>query len=489
MDRSLTAATGSPVPAPEAPPQEGGEITDASAAADPAPGAPLLVIAGEGPPAEPVADPEPAAQVRRPPYGRNPVLAAHGVRARAEIIAAARELFTRNGYQGTTVESIGEATGRSGAAVYQYFHGKSEIFGIFLAESGIELEALGDAFPLLTDDADGDAMLQQWLFELIDLLNRYQSNFLMWASIQYTEPALAAIGRRNLGRFQHGIAQQVAAAGAHPPTPAIVPVGILSAAQWSYFMLRARNSPISQERLVEVLAGLLRAYLFAAWVPDDSAPVVAVADEELPNIPLGDAMGLRRPVTARGVGTVQRILLAAADRFRVAGFQGTSLSDIATAAGVSHASVYTYWADRDALFTTLARDALTAVRARVEALPEMLGTPQGLAGWIDGWVGMLAAHGSVLYVWTHEVDNPLLADLTDQMHQLIDRVGLQLIESADPGTVSDPEALAVVLRAVLTDVPYALSVQLGILPRDTACGFVTGLLAAALGTSGGTAQQ
>ena len=58
---------------------------------------------------------------RRPPYGRNPLLAAHGVRARAEIVEAARDLFTRNGYQATTVEAIGEATGRSGAAVYQYF--------------------------------------------------------------------------------------------------------------------------------------------------------------------------------------------------------------------------------------------------------------------------------------------------------------------------------------------------------------------------------
>ena len=37
------------------------------------------------------------------------------------------------------MESIGEATGRSGAAVYQYFEGKAEIFGIFLREAGDEL--------------------------------------------------------------------------------------------------------------------------------------------------------------------------------------------------------------------------------------------------------------------------------------------------------------------------------------------------------------
>ena len=93
--------------------------------------------------------------MRRPPYGRNPELAAHGVRARAEIIDAARKLFAEHGYQATTVESIGESTGRSGAAVYQYFEGKAEIFGIFLREAGDDMKNQGARFPVLTDDQQG----------------------------------------------------------------------------------------------------------------------------------------------------------------------------------------------------------------------------------------------------------------------------------------------------------------------------------------------
>ncbi len=38
--------------------------------------------------------------------------------------------------------------------------------------------------------------------------------------------------------------------------------------------------------------------------------------------------------------------------------------------------------------------------------------------------------------------------------------------------------MRIVLRAVLTDVPYVLSTQLGILPRETTLAFVTGLLRA-----------
>ena len=83
----------------------------------------------EAPPAPSVRSQAPQEPQRRPRTAATRLLAAHGVRARAEIIEAARDLFTRNGYQATTVEAIGEATGRSGAAVYQYFAGKSEIFG------------------------------------------------------------------------------------------------------------------------------------------------------------------------------------------------------------------------------------------------------------------------------------------------------------------------------------------------------------------------
>jgi len=38
------------------------------------------------------------------------------------------------------------------------------------------------------------------------------------------------------------------------------------------------------------------------------------------------------------------------------------------------------------------------------------------------------------------------------------------------------------LRAVLTDVPYVLSTQLGILPREATTAFVAGLLRAGVGT-------
>ena len=41
----------------------------------------------------------------------------------------------------------------------------------------------------------------------------------------------------------------------------------------------------------------------------------------------------------------------------------------------------------------------------------------------------------------------------------------------------------------LTDVPYVLSTQLGILPRETTCAFVAGLLRAGLGRARPSADR
>ncbi|MET0865195.1 MAG: TetR/AcrR family transcriptional regulator, partial [Nakamurella sp.] len=402
-------------------------------------------------------------EVRRPPYGRNPALAAHGVRARREIVEAARELFGRKGYMGTTVEAIGEATGRSGAAVYQYFEGKVEIFEAFMRESTAELITLGEQFPVLTDDSSGVQALQVWVGDLMQVFLRHKGTFLGWAQVQFNEPKLAAIGQANLKRFQQSIVERLVASGAHPPTPGVVPVGILSFTQWSLFMYVAQRPEFSQERLERAVAATLHAYLFT---PAESAgrwPATSDGDE-LPSIPLGDVLGLRRPVTARGVGTVQRILLAASERFSQAGYNGTSLSDIAATAGVSHGSVYTYWADREALFTTLAQDACAALELRVQGLDQALRTPDGLSSWLHNWVAMLDVHGAVLFTWTHEViDLPGLSDLTERMNSAMNAAADTFIDRSALAPMEDPKAMCIAVRAILADVPYVLSTQLGIL--------------------------
>jgi AcrR family transcriptional regulator len=246
-------------------------------------------------------------------------------------------------------------------------------------------------------------------------------------------------------------------------------------------MYVAQRPDLSQERLERGGGGARHSYLFTPAESAGQWPTTADGGQ-LPSIPLGDALGLRRPVTARGVGTVQRILLAATDRFSQAGYNGTSLSDIAATAGVSHGSVYTYWADREALFATLAQDACAALELRVQALDEALRTPGGLENWLHGWVSMLDVHGAVLFSWTHEVvDLPGLTELTGRMNTAMNAAADTFIDRSTLAPMEDPKAMCIAVRAMLADVPYVLSTQLGILGRDAAYDFVAGLLREGVG--------
>lgn len=458
MDRALT---GQPEPDDPDPPS-------ADEVAGPRPATP-----------DPPAGANPGPQ-RRPPYGRNPSLAAHGVRARAEIVEAARELFTKYGYQATTVESIGEATNRSGAAVYQYFSGKFEIFEIFLREFGSELLRIAEQFPLLTDDHSGRLALRDWIVQFMEMIEHHAGTILGWSQIQYSEPELAGLGQSNFLRYQTVVLDRLVRSRVHPLTLSIVPVGIQSAIQWVCLLNDRRTRPVDRPDLADALAAMLHAFLFApvgeAFVPAADTPLT---DYHLPTIPLGDELGLRRPVTPRGVGTVQRILLAAADRFRVNGYRGTSLNDVAARAGVSHGSVYTYWADREALFGTLARDATAAVETHRRRLPTEP-VDDAVDRWVDGWMSVIDRHGSVLYVWQHEVGGPGLDQLTAQRERALDGVVAGLMDLC-PDPPADPEPMRVTLRAVITDVPFVLSTQLAILPRSDAAEFVAQLLRAGLG--------
>lgn len=53
---------------------------------------------------------------------------------RAQILAAAAELFARSGFHGTSIDELGAAVGTSGPAVYRYFPGKEAILTTLLVD-------------------------------------------------------------------------------------------------------------------------------------------------------------------------------------------------------------------------------------------------------------------------------------------------------------------------------------------------------------------
>lgn len=73
----------------------------------------------------------------------------------------------------------------------------------------------------------------------------------------------------------------------------------------------------------------------------------------------------RRPVQARSLDTVERILDAAASVLRDRGYHDCSTNRIADAAGVSKGSLYQYFADKDDVLTALAERIACGITTQI----------------------------------------------------------------------------------------------------------------------------
>jgi TetR/AcrR family transcriptional regulator len=114
---------------------------------------------------------------------------------------------------------------------------------------------------------------------------------------------------------------------------------------------------------------------------------------------------MRSPADAPGPRanrTIAKILDATRSVFLTRGYAGTTIDEIATAAGISRASFYTYFpTKRDALLA-LGADSAEASQRVVESFGAM-----DPAAFVDAYFAMLDEHGSFALAWTqaaHEDD-------------------------------------------------------------------------------------
>jgi AcrR family transcriptional regulator len=62
-------------------------------------------------------------------------------RSRAQILEAALDLFSRQGYRGTSIRDISKAAGVSTGSVYHHFHDKEELFDTLLSQYWSAIES------------------------------------------------------------------------------------------------------------------------------------------------------------------------------------------------------------------------------------------------------------------------------------------------------------------------------------------------------------
>jgi AcrR family transcriptional regulator len=179
---------------------------------------------------------------------------------RAQLLAAARDVFVTNGYHATVMDDIAEHAGVSKPVLYQHFPGKLELYLALLERHADELvgrvqtaiekthdnwqrvrNAVGAYFDFVDGDGDGDGEAFRLVFES-DLRN---------------QPAVQTIVDRMETACIQAIAQVVVAdAGLDPARAWLVAVGVVGISKHSARYWLTRRHELPKEEAVALTAAL-----------------------------------------------------------------------------------------------------------------------------------------------------------------------------------------------------------------------------------------
>jgi AcrR family transcriptional regulator len=121
-----------------------------------------------------------------------------------------------------------------------------------------------------------------------------------------------------------------------------------------------------------------------------------------------------------------RIARLALARFRVGGFVGTSVADLAAALGVSKAAIYYHYRSKDALLHHLIDPLLDAIDACIQDHTTPAASARTTRRLLDAYLAVLLAHREVVSlvatdvaVLNHPTIGPRLRAQHQQLHSLL----------------------------------------------------------------------
>ncbi|MBM4117781.1 TetR/AcrR family transcriptional regulator [bacterium] len=177
--------------------------------------------------------------------------------------------------------------------------------------------------------------------------------------------------------------------------------------------------------------------------------------------------------TADALPARERILNAAAQLYAVRGFEGTSMRDIAEAAGVTKPLIFYHFASKERLYASLLEEALAACRSGGEAiLSEPMSATERLHRFLASHVQVLRERPAV-FAFAHNLltvayELPLGFDYRAEGRALFDQIVRVVEEGQAQGEFrrADPEAVAVLALASLGMYAQALLIgEIAALPE------------------------
>jgi AcrR family transcriptional regulator len=169
----------------------------------------------------------------------------------------------------------------------------------------------------------------------------------------------------------------------------------------------------------------------------------------MPRVPETPPRRARLPAAERRAA----ILSAALEVFAERGYHGTSIDDVAQAAGVSKALIYEYFSSKRELHGTLLGEHVAELFARLQANATAGATgEERLRGGVDAFLAFVEAHRDAFRVLFRDAADPEVMEVTAGVQAQATGVIVALIDAdpeAPPHTPRGAEAHAAMLSGAL----------------------------------------
>lgn len=247
---------------------------------------------------------------------------------KAQIIAAAADLFYRFGYHNVGTEDIAEAVGITAGALYRHFRSKREL----LARTLIESFDRADAVMREGKAADLTALVRA----LAEIAAARRDLGVLWnREARHLDDTLRRQTRR---RFREFLVFFAGALRTERPDLADADAELLAWASVSVLTSASyHRTVIRPEILVELLRRMTMTVCRAELPARPAGAASPAAESE------GVSLGSRR----------EELLAAATHLFSTRGYQTVTMDDVGRAVGVTSTSVYRYFATKGELLTAV----------------------------------------------------------------------------------------------------------------------------------------
>ncbi|RLK61702.1 TetR/AcrR family transcriptional regulator [Actinokineospora cianjurensis] len=353
---------------------------------------------------------------------------------KAELAAAAAELFGRRGFHAVGVNDIAAAAGVTGPALYRHFQNKQDVLG-FVLLNGIDALAERLAGPVELAEADPAAALRPLLVTA--------------AEVSIEQRALTALWRWQGRHLHQGDQKEIRRR-----------VGALLG-QWMTGLRRLRPPLDAGEADLLCFAvlsvfGSVGDHRVGLPAPEFASLLASLA-ESVVRAPI--ATGSAAPAWRGGPAQTRReeLLTSATRLFRERGFPSVSMEDIGAATGIAGPSVYRHFASKSDILLAASRRMSDRLRWGLEeSLSSAVDASDALRRLARSYVDTVMRSDDLIAVYTTELVNLPERDAKELRALQRGYVAewVRLLQEARP-SLSEPAARVTVHAAltIVNDLP------------------------------------